>query len=70
MALKYILALSSILGLALAQKTPGGIITSSMDPSSFGNVDVIYTTNLNLTVAVNFNLRILYGFVDLTMKAK
>ena len=70
MAFKYLLAASALLGSVLSQKTPGGIITSSLDPSSFGNVDVIYTTNLTLNVTVNFDTKKLYGYVDLTMKAK
>ena len=44
-------------------------MTSSLDPSSFGNVDVIYTTNLYLNVTVDFDQRKLIGYVDLTMKA-
>jgi len=40
-----------------------------LDPSSFGNVDVIYTTNVFLNVTVDFDQRKLIGYVDLTMKA-
>ena len=40
-----------------------------MDPSSFGNVDVIYTTNVFLNVTVDFDKRKLIGYVDLTMQA-
>ena len=54
----------------LSQKTPGGVIASSIDPSSFGNIEVIYTTNLTLNVTVNFDTKKMYGYVDLTMKAK
>ena len=44
-------------------------MTSSLDPSSFANVDVIYTTNIYLNVTVDFDQRKLIGYVDLTMKA-
>ena len=68
---KYFLAAAALLSRSvLSQRTPGGIITSSVDPSSFGNVDVIYTTNLALNVTVNFDTKKMYGYVDLTMKAK
>jgi hypothetical protein len=54
----------------LSQKTPEGVIASSIDPSLFGNIEVIYTTNLTLKVTVNFDTKKMYGCVDLTMKAK
>ena len=44
-------------------------MTSSLDPSSFANIDVIYTTNIYLNVTVDFDQRKLIGYVDLTMKA-
>jgi leukotriene-A4 hydrolase len=44
-------------------------VTSSLDPSSFANIDVIYTTNIYLNVTVDFDQRKLIGYVDLTMKA-
>ena len=45
-------------------------MASSIDPSSFGNIEVIYTTNLTLNVTVNFDTKKMYGYVDLTMNAK
>jgi leukotriene-A4 hydrolase len=69
MLAKTALILATLAGCALSQKRPGGIITSSMDPSSFGNVDVIYTTNMTLNVTVNFDTRKLFGYIDLEMKA-
>jgi hypothetical protein len=49
--------------------SPGGILASSLDPSSFGNVDVIFTKNVFLNVTVDFDQRKLIGYVDLTMQA-
>ena len=54
----------------LSQKTPGGVNASSIDPSSFGNIEVIYTTNLTLGVTVNYDTKKMYGYVEITMKAK
>lgn len=64
-----VILLLAALGLTVAQKTPGGIIHSSFDPSSFGNIDVIQTKHLELNLTADFSNSSLYGMNTLTMKA-
>jgi hypothetical protein len=56
MIIKYAAAILCLIGLAYSQKSVHDpILTSSMDPSSFANVDVIQTVDFSLEMDVNFD---------------
>ena len=45
------------------------ILTSSLDPSSYANVDFIRTTDFNLTLGVSFDSTTIVGMNELTLVA-
>ncbi len=58
-----------LLGSAFAQFTYNPIKPSSIDPSSYANVEVIQTTNFDLAITVDFDQSSVYGTNILTLKA-
>ncbi|TNV81734.1 hypothetical protein FGO68_gene11354 [Halteria grandinella] len=54
---------------AFARSVYDPILTSSMDPSSYANVDVIQTYDFTLTVDVSFDQQVIKGSNILTLRA-
>jgi hypothetical protein len=62
-----------MLSLCQAQRYLGsknnGVVASSMDPSSYANIDFIQTRHLDLNVTVDMDNRVVSGYINLTMQA-
>ncbi|CDW80710.1 peptidase family m1 containing protein [Stylonychia lemnae] len=58
-----------LLGVATCQFNNYPFRVSSIDPSSYANVEVIQTTNFDLDITVDFNQKSVYGTNLLSMKA-
>lgn len=69
-SLKYLPLALLMAGLASTQRgIPGGIVPSSLDPSSFANIDVIQTRHIELNVTINMDIKQIFGICNLTLQA-